>query len=217
MCSYRAVCFDFDYTLGDCTDSIVAGFQYALTEMGWPAPDRETVRQTIGYLLEDAYTRITGDADPVHQAQFRPLFSSVATERQKVEAKLFPGAVELIRGLNKAGIKTAIVSTKRGDTISCILERFGLSDELSVVIGSSDVHKPKPDPQGLQIAMERLGVTPEETLFCGDTVFDAGAAKNAGCDFAAVLLGTTKEEGFQDFSPVHISPDLFDLAGWLKV
>lgn len=39
MCmKYRAICFDFDYTLGDSTDSIVAGFQYGFTRLGWPAP-----------------------------------------------------------------------------------------------------------------------------------------------------------------------------------
>ena len=60
MCmKYRAICFDFDYTLGDSTDSIVAGFQYGFTRLGWPAPDRETVRRTVGYLLEDAYTLLT--------------------------------------------------------------------------------------------------------------------------------------------------------------
>ena len=67
MCmKYRAICFDFDYTLGDSTDSIVAGFQYGFTRLGWPAPDRETVRRTVGYLLEDAYTLLTGDRDPEH-------------------------------------------------------------------------------------------------------------------------------------------------------
>ena len=70
MQPYRAVCFDFDYTLADATDSIVAGFQHGFTKMGWPAPDRETVRGTIGYLLEDAYTMLTGDSDPARRAQF---------------------------------------------------------------------------------------------------------------------------------------------------
>ena len=52
MKAYRAICFDFDYTLGDSTDSIVAGFQYGFARLGQPVPDRETVRGTIGYLLE---------------------------------------------------------------------------------------------------------------------------------------------------------------------
>ena len=172
MQPYRAVCFDFDYTLADATDSIVAGFQHGFTQMGWPAPDRETV--------------------------------------------LFPGAEELLRALHSHGVKTAIVSTKRGDTIQYIMERYHLLDQLEFVIGSEDVHAPKPDPQGLNMALERMGLKPEELLFCGDTVLDAGAAKNAGCPFCAVLNGTTPAENFADFRPVHIAPDLFELRQWLE-
>lgn len=216
MQPYRAVCFDFDYTLADATDSIVAGFQHGFTQMGWPAPDRETVRGTIGYLLEDAYTMLTGDSDPVRRAQFRPLFLEVAKERQRRETVLFPGAEELLRALHSHGVKTAIVSTKRGDTIQYIMERCKLMDQLEFVIGSEDVHAPKPDPQGLNMALERMGLSPKELLFCGDTVLDAGAAKNAGCPFCAVLNGTTPAEDFADFRPVHIAPDLFELRQWLE-
>ena len=217
MKPYKAVCFDFDYTLGDSTDSIVAGFQFAFREMGWPIPDRETVRGTIGYLLEDAYTMLTGDTDPARRAQFRPLFLSVAKERQRRETVLFPGAVELLRSLKAHGIPAAIVSTKRGDTIAAIMDRWEVGDTLASIVGSEHVHRPKPDPQGLLDTMERLGVRPEETLFCGDTVLDAGAAQNAGCAFCAVLNGTTPAEAFAPYSPAHIAPDLYDLARWLEL
>ncbi len=212
---FRAVCFDFDYTLGDCTDSIVAGFRHGLTSLGWPEPDREAVRSTIGYLLEDAYTMLTGDESPENRAKFRPLFLEVAQELQRKEAVLFPGAPELLQALHAEGVKTAIVSTKKGDTLEIILERFGLLSQLTTVIGSADVHRPKPDPEGLLLAMKRMDVTPEDTLFCGDTILDAGAAQQAGCRFAAVLNGTTPAEAFAPFSPLHIAPDLWDLAQWL--
>lgn len=214
---FQAVCFDFDYTLGDCTESIIAGFRHGLTVLGWPEPDREAVRATIGYLLEDAYTMLTGDKDPENRAKFRPLFLEVAQERQRREATLFPGAPELLRSLKAHGIKTAIVSTKKGDTLEIILDRYGLLSDLETVIGSADVHRPKPDPEGLLLAMERMGVTPENTLFCGDTVLDAGAAQNAGCHFAAVLNGTTPAGDFQEYDPDHIAADLFDLRAWLGV
>ena len=212
---FKAVCFDFDYTLGDCTDSIVAGFQYGLTGLGWPAPDREAVRRTVGFLLEDAYAMLTGDSAPARQAQFRTLFTQAALERQRRETILFPGAAERLRALKAQGIKTAIVSTKRGDTIQIILERLGLADTVDLVIGSADVTRHKPDPEGLLAALDRLGVKPEDALFCGDTVLDAEAAKNAGTRFAAVLLGTTPAEAFARFFPDHTSPDLWDLAAWL--
>ena len=176
MCmKYRAICFDFDYTLGDSTDSIVAGFQYGFTRLGWPVPDRETVRRTVGYLLEDAYTLLTGDRDPEHRAAFRPLF---------LEAS--------------------------------ILENRGVLGELDLIIGSDRVKRHKPDPEGLLAAMSRLGAGPEETLFCGDTVLDAGAAQNAGTEFAAVLNGTTPASAFREWPHVHIAPDLWDLKRWLE-
>ena len=217
MKSYKAVCFDFDYTLADCTDSIVAGFQHGLTKLGWPAPDRETVRKTVGFLLEDSYTMLTGDTSEEHRAQFRLYFIEVAMERQRRETVLFPGAPELLRGLHAAGIHCGIVSTKRGDTIEIIMENHHLRDQLELVIGSADVTSHKPDPEGLLLAMERMGVKPEETLFCGDTILDAGAAQNAGCDFAAVLNGTTEAAAFAAFPFVHIAPDLFALQKWLGI
>ena len=214
---FQAVCFDFDYTLGDCTDSIVAGFVHGLTGLGWPAPDRETVRGTVGYLLEDSYTMITGDCDPDRRARFRALFSEIAVERQRKETVLYPGGTELLRGLKARGVKTAIVSTKRGDTIEIILERLGLADTVDLVVGSADVKRHKPDPEGLLYALDRLGVRPEDALFCGDTVLDAGAAKNAGTRFAAVLQGTTPREAFDSFPTDYIAPKLADLARWLEI
>ena len=217
MMMFQLVCFDFDYTLGDSTGSIVAGFRHGLTGLGWPAPEREAVRATIGYLLEDAYTMLTGDDNRERQARFRALFSEVAVERQRKETTLFPGAAELLRGLKQRGVKAAIVSSKGGDTIEIIMDRFGLGDALEMVLGSGDVKRPKPDPEGLLTVMDRLSVSPEETLFCGDTVLDAGAAQNAGCHFAAVLNGTTPAADFSPFPCEHIAPDLWDLAKWLEL
>lgn len=217
MKHYKAVCFDFDYTLGDSTDSIVAGFAHAMTMLGYPVPDRETVRKTVGYMLEDAFTIISGDDSPENRAKFRPYFVEVALERQRRETTLFPGAVEVLRGLKERGVLCGIVSSKRGDTIQIIMNRYEVLDCLELVIGSEDVTSHKPDPQGLLWAMERLGVSREEILFCGDTVIDAETAKNAGCDFAAVLNGTTGAEAFDAWPHVYIAPDLYDLGKWLGI
>ena len=212
---YQAVCFDFDYTLGDCTDSIVAGFENGLTKLGWPAPDRESVRKTVGYLLEDAYTMLTGDTNEENRAKFRPLFLEVAMERQRRETVLFPGAIELLHSLKERGIKLGIVSTKRSDTIEIILERYGVLQDMALVIGSDRVKAHKPSPEGLNAAAQLLDIPKENILFCGDTVLDAGAAKNAGMDFAAVLNGTTPGEDFTNWPHVQIAKDLWELKDWL--
>ena len=187
MKHYSAVCFDFDYTLGDSTDSIVAGFQYGFERLGHPIPDRETVRGTIGYLLEDAYTMLTGDRDPERLARFRAYFLEVAKPRQRKETFLFPGAAELLQGLRAQGV------------------RLG-----------SDVKHHKPHPEGLEMALDRLGLPPERVLYCGDTVLDAEAAQRAGLEFAAVLNGTTPASAFDVWPHVFLARDLDALARFLE-
>ena len=70
---YKAALFDFDYTLGDATASIYEGYCHGFEKMGYPKPDLEAVRRTVGYILEDGFTMITGGGPPgpAHQAVSR--------------------------------------------------------------------------------------------------------------------------------------------------
>jgi len=214
---YKAVCFDFDYTLGDATDAIVAGFTHALTQMGWPAPEREAVRRTVGYMIEDAYTMLTGDTDPEHKQQMRPLFVEVAHPMQVEHTPLFPGALDLLRALRERGIRVGVVSSKRTQVLQEVMANNGALEYVEQIIGSDAVSRHKPDPEGLLEAMRWFGVRAEETLYCGDTLIDAQTAQRAGVDFCAVLNGTTTAEKFETLPHVHVAPDLPDLACWLSV
>ena len=74
---FKAVCFDFDYTLGDSTDSIVAGFRHGLTGLGWPAPERETVRSAISDQGDRLLLlRRTGTGDILGYIAYRSLSTS---------------------------------------------------------------------------------------------------------------------------------------------
>ena len=213
----QAVLFDFDYTLGDATDSIVAGFQYALPALGWPVPDREAVRATIGYMLYDGYTMLTGDRDPDHIQRFLDLFAQRSRDMQIATTVLFPGAEALLQGLHAAGIRLGVVSSKRSSSLEPVLERLEIRSLLDLVIGGDMVSAPKPDPEGLNRALALLELAPQDLLFCGDTVLDAGAAQRAGCRFCAVLNGVTPGEAFDPYPCDHIAPDLWDLKNWLGV
>lgn len=215
---YKAVCFDFDYTLGDATDAVVAGYTYALTRMGWPAPEREAVRRTIGYMLEDGYTMLTGDDDPQRRTQLRPLFRQAASDLQVRDTRLFPGARELLRGLRDSGVKLAVISSKGTGTLRAILENRGVLELLDLVIGADAVAVHKPDPEGVLRALDTFGLEREQVLYCGDSLVDGQTAQNAGVDFCAVLNGTTVPADFDaaGLPRVHTSPDLWELAGWLE-
>jgi len=215
---YQALLFDFDYTLGDATDAIFAAFTHALTTMGHPAPEREAVRATIGMHVRDAYTQLTGDRDPARQAECFELFHPVALDLQRRGVvELLPGAVELLEGLKEKGVSAALVSTKNSDSLNGILKAKGIEGLIAYVVGGDMVAAPKPAADGSLAALEELGVPAERALYCGDTVIDAETAKNAGCDFCAVLNGTTPAEAFEAWPHVHIAPDLVELKKWLGI
>ena len=223
--SYHGVFFDFDYTLGDSTAAIAEGYRLGFLALGLDPPTEEQVRHTVGLTLADGYALLTGDHNPERQEAFYHSFQhTVGVEaggegrRLMIEGTtLFPGAEELLLALKHAGVRTAIVSTKPGSTIRRIFEHQGLKDLLDLVVGGDEVTQAKPHPQGLRLALERLGLSAEQVLFCGDTVIDAATAQAGGCDFCAVLNGTTPREAFAGFPYVHIADDLDDLKRWLKL
>ena len=223
--SYHGVFIDFDYTLGDSTAAIAEGYRLGFLALGLDPPTEEQVRHTVGLTLADGYALLTGDHNPERQEAFYHSFQhTVGVEaggegrRLMIEGTtLFPGAEELLLALKHAGVRTAIVSTKPGSTIRRIFEHQGRKDLLDLVVGGDEVTQAKPHPQGLRLALERLGLSAEQVLFCGDTVIDAATAQAGGCDFCAVLNGTTKADAFERFPCVHTAPDLAELKRWLKV
>ena len=215
--NYKAVLFDFDYTLGDATEAIVAGFTHAFTEMGLPVPDQDTVRGTVGLMLEDAFTSVTGEEDSARRAEFRRLFAEVGHPMQLKGVPLFPGAKDLILALRDAGIPTGIISSKRTDALRSILAQHELDGVVTLVTGGDKVSRPKPDPEGIDAAVAHLGLTPGDVLYCGDTVIDAEAARRAGVRFCPVLNGVTPADAFSPFPWEHVASNLIELRRWLEV
>ena len=52
---YSVVLFDFDFTLVDSSEGIIACIKYAFRKMGKSIPDDEKIRKTIGMSLDDAF------------------------------------------------------------------------------------------------------------------------------------------------------------------
>lgn len=214
---YQAILFDFDYTLGDATASIYEGFCYGFEQMGLPKPEIGAVRETVGYILEDGFTILTGEKDSARRAEFRRWFQEKVEGRQAEMTRLFPGAAELLQALHDRGVKLGVVTSKRRSTLQDILRRYELLELMTVTVGGETVKRPKPDPEGLLGAIGTLGVDKGKALYCGDTTIDAATGQNAGVDFSAVLNGTTPASAFEAYPHVHIAPDLLELKLWLGV
>ena len=96
-----------------------------------------------------------------------------------------------------------------------MLEHLDVVRLLCSVTGGDQVARPKPDPEGILAAVAALNLTPDQVLYCGDTILDAQAAQRSGAHFCAVLNGTTPASDFAPYPCDHIAPDLMDLKNWL--
>ncbi len=202
---YKAVVFDFDYTLGDSTAGIAESVNYALENLRYEPKSVPEIKNTVGLSLKETFAALTGCRDKEQSERFIKLFREKADEVMTESTVLYDRVPEILRGLHKT-IKTGIVSTKFRYRIEAILQKFGAEDLIDAIIGGEDVTREKPDQEGLLRALETLGVERHEVLYVGDSIVDAQTAQSANVDFAAVLTGTTTD--FSRYKTVFIGDDM---------
>ena len=209
--NYKAIIFDYDFTLGDTTGGIIGSVRYALSKMGRPPCSEMEIRKTIGLSLVKTYETLTGDASPENANTFHDLFVEEADRIMTPSAKWLPHARETLLKLKENGVFLGICTTKFHRRITDIMKLTGDDDLIGVIVGGDDVSRQKPDPEGVLKAAAGCPAELSEILYVGDSLTDAEAAFRAGIDFAAVTTGETSAEQFEKFPYVKIMTDLREL------
>lgn len=86
-------------------------------------------------------------------------------------------AKEVISYLIQKYVKIAIVTSSNRVSAMKVLSKIGVNYD--VLVTSDDVVKGKPDPEPIITALNRLGVTPHESIGVGDTEVDVEAYYNS--------------------------------------
>jgi len=209
---FRAILFDFDYTLADSSPGVIDCIGFALDKLGFPPVSDDAACRTIGLSLPDTINALTGPQPPEISEAFARLFVERADRVMADKTVLLPGVRETMSRLGACGLALGIVSTKYRRRIQTILGREGLLAPFVAIVGGEDVSKHKPDPESLWFAMARLGVGPEEAVYVGDSVTDAEAARRAGIAFVAVLSGTTPRDAFDENETLAVISRLAELC-----
>ncbi|OGO16844.1 MAG: hypothetical protein A2Z15_02685 [Chloroflexi bacterium RBG_16_50_11] len=111
-----------------------------------------------------------------------------ALYRQRVAQNIIPlpGAIDLIKSLNKHGIKTAIASSAVPQNIDVILQGLGIEDCFQAIVFGTEVAEGKPSPLIFQLAAKKLKVKPANCVVIEDAIAGVTAARRAGMKCVAV-------------------------------
>jgi phosphoglycolate phosphatase len=208
---FKAVLFDFDFTLADSSAALCECVNYGLSSLGFSEASENDIIKTSGMTMTNIFRTLSSTTDVDNTQSFIRFFTEKADETMATKTVIYPGVPDLLHSLQASNIKTGIISTKYRYRIEEILARDSFSHHVDIIIGGEDVTSHKPDPQGIGLALERLQLSPAEILYVGDTTIDAETARNAGTSFIGVLSGTTPKEDFYPYNPIAILNSVIEL------
>jgi len=204
--------FDFDGTLLDTNELIIQTFQYVLGSHYPGKYERIDILPFLGPTLYETFDSVDPENTESLIEEYRAWNKSMHDELSSE----FDGVSETLRLLKTAGMKMAIVSTKKKDMVIRglgLLDAEGVFDE---VITMDDVVKTKPDPEPILLALDRLGATADEALMIGDNYHDIVGGQNAGVRTVGVAWSAKGEEFLQSFNPDFMLHHISDLLQIVK-
>lgn len=154
------------------------------------------------------------DAAAVHAT------TSELFQQALAEADIAPrdGVVETIRQAQESGTKVALVTTTSRadlDALARAISHHADLGALDLVVDSSQVETPKPDPAAYRYAVEQLGEEPDACIAIEDDLDGVQAANAAGITCVAFPNENTAGHDFAAAAGRREQLDLLDLQDFL--
>ena len=182
---FPVVLFDLDGTLIDSGSMILASFRYATrTVLAREFPDEVLLAQVGGGTLDEQMSALDPRRVDDLVASYREHNGPLHDELQPCE-----GVVAVLERLHEEGRRLGIVTAKRRVTVGLAFRVLPLAHLFDAAVGSDDVARGKPHPDGILRALELLGAHPCDAAYVGDSPFDVEAANRAGVCSVAVGWG----------------------------
>lgn len=194
----KIIILDFDGTLGDTTGVIVRTTQATIAELGLPPRTDEQCASMIGLRLIDIPPVLFPECEvdgELYAQTYRRLFNIFNTEGA---VELYPNVKETLIALKERGIVLTIASSRSKASLVAYVDSLGLDGAISLVLGANDVKEGKPNPEAVNLTLDKYGFKPEEAIVVGDTVFDVRMGINAGTRTCGVTYGNGSRESLAE-------------------
>lgn len=197
--SFSTLLFDLDGTLIDSIDLILRSYRHTMRVHRGEEPPDDIWMEGLGTPLSVQFRRWTDDEVEIRAMVETYRTYNLAHHDELVRA--YDGVVEQVLRLDAGGKTLGLVTSKmRGGALKG-LRLVGIEAAFDVVVGSDEVTHPKPHPEPVLLALERLGRAPADAVFIGDSRHDIECGRAAGVKTAAVLWGPFDREHLEDLDP----------------
>lgn len=198
---FETVLFDLDGTLLNTLDDLTDAVNHVLGNHGYPLRTREQVRSALGNGARDLLIKsLPEGTDEETVALLLKEYQPWYLEHSQVKTAPYKGIAELLKELQKRGIKTAVVSNKSDLQVRPLSEKF--FPEIPVAIGERNGMMKKPHTDMVNEALRLLNASPDGAALMGDSEVDGKTAQNAGIPFLAAGWGFRDREILEAFAPV---------------
>ena len=217
----KVVMIDLDGTLLNTADDLALAANLMLRELGKPELSIDTIQSYIGKGIERLVKRsLTGDIDGEPDAELLakalPIYNRNYAENLCVNTRPYPGVVDGVVTLQKAGFKLACITNKSEIFTLPLLRATNLMDCFEIVLSGDSLPKKKPDPMPLTHICKHFDVQPHEALLLGDSLNDAIAARAAGCHVFCLPYGYNEGRDVHALDCDAIVDSIFDASNLLK-
>lgn len=200
----KAFIFDLDGTLLETEQLKAETYADVIGELlGKAAPEQGAIdlyREIVGstdrtvsqrmverFGLASKLHTLDGEADwqTLHRIRMELYRASYGTPG-KLRAVQYSHNVALLKKAEADGMQVAIATMSFSDEAERVIEALGLSDSVDTIVGVDHVENEKPAPDAFLLSMNRLGVTPDQTLIVEDSPAGTRAAIASGAAWLCV-------------------------------
>lgn len=206
------VLFDLDGTLIDSIDLIVKSAQFAFAKCELACPTEKEWLMGVGRPLPVMF----GHFAPGHEERLIAAYREFQLANHDVLVRVYDGVPEMLAELRSRGHPMAIVTSKTVVLAQRGLAHTGIDHYFETVVGMDACKRHKPDPEPVQIALDRLSSGPEGAWFVGDSVHDMESGNAAGVATVGALWGPFNADDLAPSKPQYVAgvpKDVVDLVG----
>lgn len=180
------IIFDMDGTLINSGYAIANTVNYVRENLGLETLERNFILENINDVNVNSAEFFYNEQ--IFTPQIKELFEDYYSKNCLVDLHIYDGVKKLLDNF-KSDFKFCIATNANSDYARKMLNHLEIESYFSSIVGYNDVDRPKPNPDMVNVLLDKYKIKKQNAQLVGDSNKDIIAATNAGIDGVLVNWG----------------------------